>query len=240
VLFGGGWLKKGSASKACNKPLVDAARGRPGASLVKRLASVQLTPVVQQGVAWAAVKAPHQPLGGQQGEVADAAYVEHRHRTAGLGPQGGMKSGHQGRTLAAGGHIGRAKVGHHVQAGEFSQQRRVVQLQGVAAAAKCLRPVPDGLAVRAYGPDGPSVLLKGLRLQLGHHLGIHRHQGLGRQGCAVEFIGAGGVQGQELLPKIGGKAAAGEGQHAGRSAEVDQHPVGPVQRGAGHEAYEQL
>ena len=48
-----------------------------------------------------------------------------------MGEHGLVKSRNQRGTLSACGDIAAAEVGHHSDAGEFSQQGRVVQLQGV-------------------------------------------------------------------------------------------------------------
>ena len=61
-----------------------------------------------------------------------------------------VKSGHQRRALAAGRHVAAAQVGDDIDARQFGQQGRVVQLARKAQFGA----VADGLAMRADGGDG--------------------------------------------------------------------------------------
>lgn len=60
-----------------------------------------------------------------------------------------MKSRHQRCTLASGGNVATAEIGHHGYSCQFGQQRRIVQLHTVADG----RLMPDGLPMTAYGRD---------------------------------------------------------------------------------------
>ena len=109
-------------------------------------------PGVNQGIAGTAVKAQDmiQTHGGEVGDAADIECGHAFHRTS---EHSLMKGRHQGRSLAASGDIAAAEIGHHVNAGEFGQQGRVVELQAVTGVVKQLRAVPHGLAVCADGLD---------------------------------------------------------------------------------------
>ena len=83
----------------------------------------------------------------QYGQIGNTAEVKHRHATLGLAEQKLVKAGCQWRALATGCHVTAAKVRHDIDAGQFRQQSRVAELQGVAAGGL----VPHGLAMRANG-----------------------------------------------------------------------------------------
>ena len=77
LLFGGGSANQGSCEQAFEQGVVDAAAGGEGAVRVERRAAVLFAPCVHQCVRGAGVEAAHVALRGQQGEVGDAAEVEH-------------------------------------------------------------------------------------------------------------------------------------------------------------------
>ena len=125
--------------------------------------------MVHQRIAWAAVKAGctarrHrwrmeggiQWLRIEEGDVGNAANVQHGNSLIGAAKHSLMEGGHQGRPLPAGRNVTASEVRHHINAGEFCQQRGVVQLKGVAS-AEFLRAVPHCLAMRANGCDAASV-----------------------------------------------------------------------------------
>ena len=93
------------------------------------------------------------------------------------------------------------------------------------------------------GPNGTHLL--GLDVALGeqrlNHLGIQAAQGIGRQGTAVQLVWARLVQGQQLGTQWCVKRGVLVGQDLNLAVgKVNQYPIHPVQRSAGHEADEQL
>ena len=151
-----------------------------------------------------------------------------------------VKHGYQRRTLAASGHIAAAEIGHHINAGELGQQGGVVELQCVAFAIKRAGLVAHRLAV---GTDGADIACRCLRVcqQVMHGLGIHTHKAVGCQGGAVQFVVGRGVEREQLLFKRWRKRQRAVRQHAWlRGAEICQHTVYTVERGARHQTYEKL
>jgi hypothetical protein len=148
-----------------------------------------------------------------------------------------VEGGHERCALAAGGHVAAAQVGHHVQAGQFSQQGGIEQLDGVAPAVELPRPMADGLAMGADGEDRPRMGRECGPQRL-HDLGIAARQRIAGQRGAVQFVVAGGVERQELAPQCLVEGAGGVGEHVERAirAELRSDPVHAVQRGAGHQA----
>ena len=70
-----------------------------------------------------------------------------------VAPQGLMKCWHQGCSLPTCGDVAAAKICHHANAGPFGQQRRLIQLQGVADISMQHRVVADGLPMCTDGGD---------------------------------------------------------------------------------------
>ena len=126
-------------------------------------------PGVHQRVAGTAVEAERRTVPRQDGQVADAADVEHRHRLARAREHGAVKRRHQRRALSTGGHVAGTEVGDDVDAAELGEQGRVVQLQRVAGAIEFTRSVAHRLAV---GADGAYLRRRHLRVcqQLGDDL----------------------------------------------------------------------
>ncbi len=108
---------------------------------------VAFDPGIHQEISRAAVEAAHRLARIEVGQVGDAAEVEDHTVLARVAEYGGMKGRHQGRALAAGGDVAAAEIGDDGDPAEFGQQRRIVQLYGVAGG----RLVADGLAVAADG-----------------------------------------------------------------------------------------
>ena len=119
-----------------------------------------------------------------------------------------MKQRDQRRALPARGDVAAAEIRHHVDAGQLSQQGRIVQLQGVPGTVEALRPVTDCLPVRADGGHcaGP---LAGLRQQHAHHTGIDPHQSVGGECRAMQFVVPARIECQQLGPKLGRKGLEG-------------------------------
>ena len=154
-----------------------------------------LAPMVHQCIAGAAVKTLHLALRAEHAEVGHAAQVEHRRGLSRAGKHALVEGGHQGCALAPSSHVAAAQVGHHGDAAEFGQQRRAVELEGVASAVELLRPVAHGLAMGADGPHGRSGHAAVLQQSMDHP-GIGACQCIARQGCAVQLVGARGVEGE--------------------------------------------
>jgi len=104
---------------------------------------------------------------------------------------------HQRGALATGCHIPAAKVGHHGNACALGQQGRVVQLQGVARAIEFLGAMAHGLPMGADGPHGAGGGGTVLQ-QVVHNTGIGQCQRIAREGRAVQFVGAGAVEGEQF------------------------------------------
>ncbi|MNN30627.1 hypothetical protein D3C81_1442810 [compost metagenome] len=147
-----------------------------------------------------------------------------------------MQRRHQWCALAAGGDVAAAEVRHHVDAGEFGQQRRMLALARVADAVVQAGPVPDGLAMRADGSDRGG-WHAGLAQQRGHACGVDPGQRIGRQCLAVDLVLARLLQGAVCGAQRLGEGFAGGGQYLRpRAAEIDQHRIGTIHAGAGHDA----
>ncbi|KAG0739119.1 hypothetical protein G6F24_017430 [Rhizopus arrhizus] len=143
----------------------------------------------------------------------------------------GVEWRHQRCTLAACGHVAAAEVRHHVAAGQFRQQGRRIELHGIAA----VRPVPDGLAVRADGGHGVR-FQAGVLEQGGDRLAVQAGTRVRGQRGARQLVVAGQVQRQQLAAQVLGHGQAGAGKHVRRLAGVqaDEHAVNAVDAGAGH------
>src|SRR6185437_3509852 len=89
--------------------VIDLAAGGEGTVAIERLAQVALTPRIEQAVGRAGIEAAYAAVGGQDGDVGDAAEVEHGPRAAGCCQQHGMQRGKQRRTLSAGSTSARRK-----------------------------------------------------------------------------------------------------------------------------------
>ncbi|MNF98248.1 hypothetical protein D3C84_811030 [compost metagenome] len=139
-----------------------------------------------------------------------------------------MEGGHQGRPLAAEGHVQGAKVGDDVDAGQGGQQGGVADLQGKAE----LGAVAYGLAVGADGADLP-----GIKPRLGQ-------QGVGRGGKfprhpivghphAVDLVVARGAEGMQLAGGLSRPGVAERRLDPQRLAvERDQHGIYAIHAGA--------
>jgi hypothetical protein len=106
------------------------------------------------------------------------------------------KAGTKG-ALTAGGDVAGAEVADHVDAGQFGEQGRVVQLERIADAIELARPVAHRLAVGANGDDPRC---SGFRSachgqQLHDDLGIATHQGIGAQCRPMDLVVARRVEG---------------------------------------------
>ncbi len=88
---------------------------------------VGLAPVVDQGVAGAAVEAEHAvPLAysaGSRLRLEMPPMFSTATACVGPGEQRAVEGRHQRRALAAGRQVAAAEVGHHVDAGQLGQQR---------------------------------------------------------------------------------------------------------------------
>ena len=214
-------------------------RERP-ARVVGRAGMAQ-APRVHQSVGGTGIEPAHRAIRGQQGEIGDAAEVQHCAVFIGRMQGRGMERRHQWRAMAAGGDIATAEIGDHAHAAAFGDGRGIAELQGEGQLA--VRAMAQGLAVRADRFDAagchPACLDRRLR-------------GLGE--CAadahVEF--ADFVEGehrralaeldqpraQRGIPGIG----AAEGQRGARvrrvAGEAHQRGIDAVGAGAGNQAEE--
>ena len=216
----------------------------PGAAGVIRLAGVLGAPRVHEPVRWAGVESPHRAVGRQQGEVADAAEVQHGARLAGVAEDGSVERGHEGGAFAPRGHVPAAEVRHDVAAGALRDDVGIAHLQGEAVGRT--RPVPQGLAVRTdrANPRGIDASV------------VHQGQGRFREGFAdravqrAEFIemqrgfGLRNAQDRRAERGVVGRGAGMPHRDAGRGAldgrrNRDQRGIDAVGTGAGNEPDEQ-
>ena len=135
-----------------------------------------MDPVVHQRVAGAAVEAEYgvarvRTLRRQDGEVGDAPDVAYHAPSIGQAEQRAMQRWYERGALTAGSDIAAAKIGNNVDAGAFSQHRRVLALARIADAVMRAGLMTDRLSVRA---DGPYVARDqaGGRKQLGDTFGV--------------------------------------------------------------------
>ena len=145
----------------------------------------------------------------------------------------GVERRRERRALAAGGDVAAAEVGHHADAGQFREQRRVADLRGVAA----LGTVPDRLAVAADGAYG-----RRRRVRFGQHggdrIGVALRQFVAGQRGALDFVRAAGIQRQQFAlqrARSKGRCAFASSARPG-AGEVRQHRIDPVEAGARHQA----
>ena len=85
--------------------------------------------------------------GGQVGDVGDAAEIDDRAGFDAACENRPVKGRRERRALAAGGHVGAAKIGHHRDAGELRDKRAVAELERERKFS--VRAVADGLPVTA-------------------------------------------------------------------------------------------
>jgi iron-sulfur cluster insertion protein len=233
-------LQKGLAQQALQQGWIDASRGGPPAGGIVGVAQMALAPQVHQCVAGTTVETAHRPGAGQQGQVADAAQVEHGHVHSRRGKERGMQRRNQRRPLASRSHVAAAQVADDVDAAQFGQQRTVHQLQRVARSIELLRPVAHGLAM---GADRPNPVCTELALlqQCVDRAGIDPDQRVGGKCSLMQLIVAAAVQLQELHAQRVGECSLVVGKHAYRGTagrgriEVGQHTIHAVKRGAGHQ-----
>ena len=81
-----------------------------------------LAPAIEQGIRGAAIETENRAVAAEQGEVGNAAQVEHGARFPGCCEQGCMQAGRERRTLAAGGDITATQVADHIDPGQLGQQ----------------------------------------------------------------------------------------------------------------------
>ncbi len=195
--------------------------------------------MVHQRVAGAGVETAQGRAGSgrQQGEIGDPADVQHGARR-GAAEDVAMEGRHQRGTLAAGGDVAAAEVADDVDTAGLGQQRPVVELQREAGAVELARAVTHGLAMRADGADGVRFDVR-LGEQATHHVGLQPRQRIGREGGALQLVGARCVQRQKLGAECRRHGDVGVGHHVrGRvraGAEIHQHAIDAVHRRAAHQ-----
>ena len=153
-----------------------------------------------------------------------------------------MEHRHQRGALAAGGDIAAAQVADHVDGGQFGQQRAVEQLHRVAAAVVQAGLMAHRLTMCADRADRRS--RRGALLeQPRDHLGIGPGHRIGGQRAAVQLVGAAGLQRHQLFTPCRRKRLVhmcDQCLPAAVGADAAQHAVDPVERGARHQADEEL
>ena len=119
--------------------------------VVPRLPGPQAHEVVDQRIAGAGVEGDELDVAVDEGDVGDAAEIEHadRMRTLELADQGPMEHRHDRGALPAGGDIGGAEVIDHGDPEPGGERRPVADLDREAAVG----PVQDGLAVETHHSD---------------------------------------------------------------------------------------
>ncbi len=183
----------------------------PGAILVIGLAGVLLTPGIHQGVAGPAVKTQGRMRGPQDADVGHAPHVQHHHRFLRAFKQGLVEGWHQWGALPASGHIAAAKISHHVNARQLSQQGRCVELQCVTQ----FWPMANGLTMGANGAD-LGRRHSGSGANRLHHLRATFHQILRGQCGLVQFVRTGCVERQQDAFEGGIQRLVSMGQRAPR------------------------
>ena len=108
---------------------------------------MRAVPVVEEAVGRAGVEAGYAAFGWEQCHVGDAAEVDDHTVLGRIGQQRLVDQRGQRRALAAGGQVGPAQVGDHVDAGRGGDPGRVTDLQGVGECV--VRAVQHGLTVAA-------------------------------------------------------------------------------------------
>src|SRR5487761_2080174 len=104
-------------------------------------------PQIEQNIARSGVKARDRATRWQVAQVGDAADIDDDAMLRIGAEYGGVKGWNQRRTLAARSDVAAAEIRNHADAGEFGQQCRIADLQGVAGVGA----VANGLAVTAAG-----------------------------------------------------------------------------------------
>ncbi len=214
--------------------LIGLAARRPGAALVVGFAQVLLTPLIHQTIAGTGVETDDLAVGGQQGNVGDAADVGD-HAVFTVAEYGLVKGGDQWRTLAADGHVGATEIGDHIDARVLGQPGGIADLQGEGRIATGA--MTNGLAVTADG-----AYIGGLHVRLGQKLFDPGGVEFGQQqvGATEAFdfaiprctqLGQFQCQGSGHV-----QAQAGKGDRLGWIAEIGEDGIETVQAGAGHEA----
>ena len=106
-----------------------------------------------------------------------------------------MEGWHQGSALTTCRQIARAKFGHHINASEFGQQGRVVELQGVAhcvlacvgVGIKFEGAMTHGLTVCANGLNVMGLLATGFKQRM-NYLRIVSCQAIASQCSAMQLV----------------------------------------------------
>ena len=135
-----------------------------------------MDPAVHQHIARPRIEATNRTICFEDADIADATDIGHHPGFGVAAKDSLMKGRYQRGALATGGHVSAAKIGNHINAGQFSQQGGIIYLARVAAGRK----VTNGLAVRSNGAhigSGNAACLQ----QLPHAICIHQQQLLGCQ-----------------------------------------------------------
>ena len=124
--FGGGCAKNGCVEQPRDRGFDRPGPPRPRAVLVARRAGARAHEIVDQRVGRAGVAGDRIVLAVDEGDVGDAAEIEHRDRMRPVerARQRAMKHRHQRRALPAGRHIGGAEVVDHRNAESRAPARR--------------------------------------------------------------------------------------------------------------------
>src|SRR5690606_34221821 len=107
---------------------LDGSAGSVGPGFVERQSSLMQYPRVHQAVGWTGVESLDRSFGWQQGQVADAAEIEHRAILCWAAQYAGMESRNQRRPLTTRSHVAAAEVGDRGDAADLGDQRRIADL----------------------------------------------------------------------------------------------------------------
>ena len=116
---------------------------------------VTLAPGIHHGVAGTAIKAEHiiRRRRAQYRQVRHATDIEHGPGLASFAKHCLVKGGYQGCTLATRGKVAAPEVRYHIDAGQFSEQGRIGELQCVTRGVVLLGLMANGLPVGANRLD---------------------------------------------------------------------------------------
>ena len=147
-----------------------------------------------------------------------------------------MQRWYERGALTAGSDIAAAKIGNNVDAGAFSQHRRVLALARIADAVMRAGLMTNRLPM---GADGLYVVRGQTRTgkQPGDAFGVDHGECVGGQCFAMDLVVACMLQVQKALAQLGRERHVGVGEDGWVFAgKVRQHAIDAVQAGARHQA----
>ena len=183
-------------------------------------------PIIDQRVAGTGVEGEELTRPADPGDIGDAADVEDRERFRQRRSESGMEQRGERRPLAAGGDIGGAEIGDHVEPEKARQQRAVAQLPAAALG----RAMQDRVAVEPDDIDGGSgVASEKLLDPPGMEAGQLVFDRRDRTGAAKD-------RPQPFAERLRvGERQRRPGDHPFLAIRLDHRDVDPVERGAAHQ-----